>query len=354
MAEHSASLRAIGVFCSYVPLELIEAAGFRPQLITGLEAERSDPYLPANLCSYVRRCATFLNSQAARQELSGLIVADSCYPMLRLWDSIQERGNFPFQYLLKVPRLNSPAAIDFFSRELVKLAEDLAMINGTAFERERLFSAIELYNHFRRLNQRVLKMMTIGGRPELAARFTGLHASASSQNRGELNLQLENLLAEMADSVPDATTTKRPRLLVAGSHFLDNKLMTTLTDLGGEVVGIDSCLYERIDAALIKADKGDPIPGLAAGYLHKTPCPRMKANRDHLCQMGSQIDNGDYDGIIFLQMKACTLHSYNLPVWRKMKHETGVPLLILEIEDGEWSSPRTMTRLEAFLESLRG
>jgi benzoyl-CoA reductase/2-hydroxyglutaryl-CoA dehydratase subunit BcrC/BadD/HgdB len=353
MAEQPASLGAMGIFCSYVPLELIEAVGFRPQFITGLEAERSDPSLPANLCSYVRRCATFLSGQTARQELSGLIVADSCFPMLRLWDRIQERADFPFQYLLKVPRLNSPAAIDFFRRELGQLAEDLSMINGIAFDEERLISAIELYNHFRVLNQRLLKIMMVGGRPELAARFTGIHASVSSESRKKLNLKLENLLVEIMDSELDASKAPRPRLLVAGSHFLDHKLMTTLVDLGAEVVGIDSCLYDRIETDLIKVDKNDPLAGLAAGYLNKTPCPRMKANRDHLCQIGLQIDKGDYDGIIFLQMKACALHSYNLPVWRKMMHGTGVPLLILEIEDGEWSSPRTVTRLEAFLESLQ-
>ncbi|MEN8135905.1 MAG: 2-hydroxyacyl-CoA dehydratase family protein [Thermodesulfobacteriota bacterium] len=354
MAEQSAGPAAIGVFCSYVPLELIEATGFRPQLITGLEAERSDPRLPANLCSYVRRCATFLDSQVAQQELSGLIVTDSCFPMLRLWDNIQERANFPFQYLLKVPRLNSQSAIDFFGRELEQLAEDLSLINGIAFDKEKLYSAIELYNHFRSLNQRLLKIIMVGGRPQLAARLTGLHASASLQNRRELNLQLENLLAEIEGSEPDVSKAQRPRLLVAGSHFIDHKLMSTLADLGGEVVGVDSCLYDRIDTDLIKADKNDPIPGLAAGYLYKTPCPRMRANREHLFQIGSQTDNGDYDGIIFLQMKSCALHSYNLPVWRNMMHETGVPLLILEIEDGEWASPRTVTRLEAFLESLRG
>lgn len=354
MADQPASPAAIGVFCSYVPLELIEAAGFRPQLITGLEAERSDPYLTGNLCAYVRRCATFLDSQEARRELRGLIVTDSCSPMLRLWDKIQARPNFPFQYLLRVPRLKSPTAIDFFSRELEQLTEKLALVNGTVFAKDRLFGAIELYNHFRTLNQRLLKLMMVGGRPQLAARFTALHASASSQGRGELNLRLENLLVEMEGPEPDAREAQRPRLLVAGSHFLDHKLMTTLADLGGEVVGLDSCLYDRIGADLIKGGQNGLLPGLAAGYLHKAPCPRMRANREHLCQMEAQIDNGEYDGVIFLQMKACTLHSYNLPVWRKIMHGAEVPLLILEIEDGEWTSPRTMTRLEAFLESLRG
>jgi len=352
MAEQPASPAVIGVFCSYVPLELIEAAGFRPQLISGLEANRSDPYLPANLCAYVRHCATYLNSQEAKQELSGLIVTDSCFPMLRLWDSIQERANFPFKYLLKVPRLNSQAAIDFFSHELEGLAEDLALVNGTPFYKKRLIAAVEIYNQFRSLNRRLRKLMLAGGRPQLAARFTDLHESRSVQTREGLNLQLEELLVEMEATEPENGQPHRPRLLVAGSHFLDHRLMAILTDLGGEVVGLDSCLYDGVDRIMVDSDHEDPIAGLAASYLNKVPCPRMRANREHLFQIESQIDTGDYDGIIFFQMKACTLHSYNLPIWRTMIDQTKVPLLILEVEDGEWASPRTVTRLEAFLESL--
>lgn len=353
MIDHPANPGRIGVFCSYVPLELIEAAGFRPQLITGLEAERSDPYLSASLCSYVRRCATYVNSPEARRELSGLIVTDSCFPMLRLWDNIKERANFPLQHLLKVPRLNSPAALDLFRRELVGLAAGMAALNNSKFDEERLLSAIELNNRSRLLNQRLLKIMMAGGRPELAANFVAIHAGSSGQGRGELNLELANLLAEVEKSAPQVAKGKRPRLLVAGSHFIDHKLMTVLADLGGEVVGLDSCLYDRIDAKLTRVDRDDPIAGLASGYLRKTPCPRMRDNREHFVGIGAQMASGQCDGVVFLKMKSCALHSYNIPVWRQVMQENSVPLLILEVEDGEWNSPRTVTRLEAFIESLR-
>jgi benzoyl-CoA reductase/2-hydroxyglutaryl-CoA dehydratase subunit BcrC/BadD/HgdB len=55
---------------------------------------------------------------------------------------------------------------------------------------------------------------------------------------------------------------------------------------------------------------------------------------------------------VYLLMKNCTPHAYAVPRWRARLERSGVPLLVLEVEDDNWSQPRLMTRLEAFLETL--
>ncbi len=343
--------REVAVFCSYVPLEIIEAAGFRPRMVSGLEADNPASALPVNLCPYVRCSASFLTGPGAR-DLAGVVLTDSCYPMQRLWDFVLERTTFPLKRFVRVPRLRSPEAATFYRGELDRLARGLAEDGGLPHDPERLRATVALYNHSRTLNGELTALMLQGRRPGLAAFLSSVHTRAYHLPREEFNLLMEERLRK-EQAVRGEKSSTGLRLMLAGSFFIHAELIDILENLGARVVALDSCAHDRLGTTLIDPQGGDLLQSLALGYLGKPPCPRMRSSREHIAQMARLASGEHFDGVVYLLMKFCTPHAYNVPLWREAMRRAGVRMMVLETEGGNWSQPRVLTRLEAFIESLR-
>jgi len=155
----------VGVLCAYVPRELIAAAGFDARVISGLEAGDAEEVLPANLCPHVRRAAAYLTGPAAAT-LGGVVVADSCFPMLRLWDHLEASGAPLPRWLLHVPRRDTPRAVRYFRDELERLSAGLAGLAGlSALPAERVAAAIDERNLLRERCRGVAEGLAAGKVP---------------------------------------------------------------------------------------------------------------------------------------------------------------------------------------------
>ena len=93
----------------------------------------------------------------------------------------------------------------------------------------------------------------------------------------------------------------------------------------------------------------EPLGEYARGLLSQFPCMRMEqaANRDELIRRyGDSVD-----GIIYHTVQFCDNYAYEY-AW--LKSWMGRPLLLLETDYTKQSYGQILTRIEAFLESLRG
>jgi benzoyl-CoA reductase/2-hydroxyglutaryl-CoA dehydratase subunit BcrC/BadD/HgdB len=329
----------IGVLCSYVPRELLAAAGFGVQVVSGLGTAGPDAALPANLCPHVRRAAAFFAGPAAAT-LAGVVVADSCYPMLRLWDHLEASSAPGARWLLRVPRRTTPAAVDFFRGELAHLGDALAAATGLdTLPRERIAAEIDERNHWRERCRRVAATVLDGRTPRLTP--------------ASLSLLSGETTAVGEEQPPSVGGRRRPRVMLVGSYFVTAELVALVHDLGGEVRVIESCEHYRLATPSVALEGGaDPYRALAAAYLAQPSCPRMERGGERAEEAGRLAEAGLLDGVVYLLMKCCTTHAYAVPRWRRRLAGAGVPLLVLEVEDADWSQPRLVTRLEAFLESL--
>ncbi len=338
----------IGFLSTYVPRELIAAAGFRPRLLRGLESRETDGSLAANLCPYVRRCASFLNGDEG-SKLAAIVLTDSCYPMLRLRDLFREKGTLPVEMLLRVPRKHTPEAVNFFRQELDKLAKQLTSLSGAYSGEERLWPVVEQYRMTRDLQRRAADLMLSGSVRGLASGFTTIIDDEHRFTPTELQRRLETLLAGVDRSFLPASS---PRLLVAGSSFLNTQLIEVLEKSGAVVSAIDSCAYGRLGTSVSVVVGDDLLSSLATAYLNQPPCLRMCHGQDSLTRTLKLTRRGSFDGALYVLPRNCTPHAYHLLPWRETLRKTGVPVLVLETEDGDWSRPGLLTRIEAFLESL--
>lgn len=332
----------VGVLCSYVPRELLAAAGFEVQVISGLGTAGPDAALPANLCSHVRRAAAFLAGPDAAA-LAGVVVADSCHPMLRLWDHLEAASAPVARWLVRVPRRDTPEATDFFRDELVRLGASLAAAAGMGeLPVGRIVAAIHERNLLRERCRLAAEGLLDGRIPRLTPATLDLLAGDAAA-------------AEEDPPAASAARRRRPRVLLVGSYFVTADLVELVHRSGGEVCAIESCEHYRLPTPPVTLASGaDPYRALAAAYLAQPSCPRMEGGGERAEAAGRLADAGRIDGAVYLLMKNCTTHAYAVPRWRTRLESAGVPVLVLEVEDADWSQPRLVTRLEAFLESLSG
>ncbi|HQO99630.1 MAG TPA: 2-hydroxyacyl-CoA dehydratase family protein, partial [Caldisericia bacterium] len=129
-------------FCSYVPVEVIHASGFRPvRLNVNLDTFfLSDEVTPKYLCPYLKSVIElFLKKNLKRKNI---IFTDGCDSSRRVFEIFKELGFVDKFYYLKIPFNENPIDIEFFKDEIEKL---YLLLNGK-IDKEKLVNSINLYN----------------------------------------------------------------------------------------------------------------------------------------------------------------------------------------------------------------
>jgi len=339
--------RAMGYFCTYVPEEIIHAAGFAPLRIRSGEQtpSRADAHLQSYACAL---CRSGLD-QALRGELSflhGMIFSHTC-------DTIQALANiwqmsFPDLYVETVVQpvhLSSPSARPYLIAELQRFRHSLEEFIGKEISDQAISASIELYNKKRRLLTRLYDSRDQLTAPELFA-ATGVGFIMPPEKYNQLLGELLELLAER-----ERTPQGGLGLILVGAVLDDPAILAMVEELGGRIVGDDLCTGSRYFARPVEADS-DPIAALADRYLHRLPCPAKyhpgHQPGEHLLQL---VRDTQADGIVFVLLKFCDPFAFDYAMVKEKLDAAGVPYLRLEMEHAP-ALEQWRTRLQAFLEMI--
>ena len=340
--------RAMGYFCTYVPEEIIHAAGFVPLRIrSGNQTpSRADAHLQSYTCALCRSAL----DQALRGDLSflhGVVFPHTCDTIQALADIWQM--SFPDLYaetIVQPVNLSSASTRPYLIDELQRFRHSLEELIGQEISDQATRSSIELYNEKRRLLTRLYDLRDWLTAPELFA-ATGAGFVMPPLEYNQLLGKLVELLAE-----EESTPQDEPGLILVGAILDDPVVLTIVEELGARIVGDDLCTGSRYFAQPVVAD-GDPIADLADRYLHRLPCP-AKYHPDH--QPGEHllklVNESKADGIVFVLPKFCDPHAFDYAMIKEKLDAAAVPHLRLEMEHapalGQWR-----TRLQAFLEMIK-
>ena len=187
--------------------------------------------------------------------------------------------------------------------------------------------------------------------PISAAQVQGV-VRASTVLPGDVFTELlEQLLGEIGAAGSDAR--EGPRVLISGSIMDNPRIIELIEQSGAIVVGDDLCTGTRQFWQLVEPD-GEPLAALSRYYLSRTPCPRMKDAQKRFEHVFRLIDDFRVDGVIFYTLKFCDPFLYDVPVLKDQLAARGIPGLILEGDYTPGTLGRVKTRIEAFVEMLRG
>jgi len=341
--------RTLSFACSYVPEEIIMAAGLRPRrMIPEAPPSEADAYLHPNTCGYVK---SLLASLIAAEDTvgAGFVFTNSCDSMRRLNDIWSAHEGAAARFFIDVPKKRDPDSIDFFASELKRFAANLEeQIPGAGLTDGSLRAAIKMCNDSRRLVGEVLLRQRD---PVSTVRGSSVFNLCLAGVTSDTTVFADDLRRFLEDPGPPVSATG-PRVVLTGNAIHRPDLLMLIEDSGGTVVGLDTCTVGRHQDRLVVEDPDDPLRALAERYLLRAPCARMEGIETRLQYLRDLVIDSKADGIVYSMTKFCDAQAYDAPIMQDGFREAGIPFLLVE-HNYEWGGlEQTRTRIEGFFEML--
>ncbi|RLF10781.1 MAG: hypothetical protein DRJ98_05325 [Thermoprotei archaeon] len=344
--------RLLGWICTYVPEELIMAAGAIPVRVTGPlgDTPRANSYLPSNTCSTMRSC---LDAALAKtyDYLEGVVFSNSCDNMGRCFDIWRNHSGYSYLHFFNTPHSRSKNAFRLYLYELERFKVSLEALLNVNITDEAIRNAIRLLNEERELLTKLYELRAENPPPLTGTDAFFVVASAMTLPKEESIELLRKLLEEPPKPLQDLKD--RPRILVSCSFIDDEaKLVNLIEESGGVVVVDDSCCGMRYFKDIVEEAKPS-LQAIAERYLNKVPCPFMEHYEDRFKHVKDLIKRYNVQGVIYYCVKFCDVHLFDAPMLMEELREMGIPCIFLDWSHTELDWSPLKTRVEAFIESLR-
>ncbi|MEW6275616.1 MAG: 2-hydroxyacyl-CoA dehydratase family protein [Bacillota bacterium] len=323
----------VDVACSYVPLEIIHAAGFTPRRLLPPTAKETG-LLPPNYCSYARACA-------ATDDGVPVIFTTCCDALRRCYDVRKARGDRVF--ILDLPRQAIDTSVRYYRGELRRMAQWLQEISGRPVPDETLQNSFQVYQQLR------AKLKQFESAAGINEKFYDLLFAALAEFPEDIFPIFKPTTVNPAGGEPGQ---KRRRVLLAGTILPDPGILALLAENDAAVTAADFCLGERFYQEPGFSAPDDIWLTLAKAYLGKPPCPRMAGKSSRTFYIQNVLNRLMPDGVIFYGLKFCDHGLYEVPLWRFLCSQREIPFLHLEGEYLSGIPAQLRTRLQAFLETI--
>lgn len=350
--------RIVGVYCSFVPTELVEAA---EGTVVSLCATSEEPILaaeadlPRNLCPLIKASYGFaLQDTCPYFYFSDFIVGettcDGKKKMFELMNDIKET------FVMQLPSFREESALDAWEKEIIRFWKKLEDFYGITISEEDVKRAIELKNRERDVVLKFLELGKLNPAPisgyELGSRLDALGFNPDIEGRCKIiEERTQEALKDWKQNYK-GKPSKRPRILVTGcpNSGIREKTIRAIEELGADVVAFDCCngTREKVE----KVDTTMPVTrALAKKYLNIN-CSVMSPNQTRMDYISEMIDEYEVDGVLELVLQAC--HTYAIESYhvKKTAAAKGVPYLKIETDYSTADRGQINTRLEAFLETI--
>lgn len=345
--------KIFGWLCTYVPEELIHAAGILPVRITGypreMELEDGNAYLYINNCSFSRSCFQ-MGLRGEYDCLDGIVAGSTCDGARRLFDLWCHYIKLPFSQILTVPRKYTENAHNLYYEQVITFKNNLEQHLNIEITDTKLFQSIKIYNESRELLRELYELRR-RERPPITGAETMEILNASFRMPKELfNNYLRQLLAELSES--DIERQGKARLMVTGSVMNNPEFIRSIEEIGGLVVTDELCTGTRYWSDPVILDNRPPLEAISRRYLSNFPCGRMVPSDERFNRILQLAREYRVDGVISQVIRYCVPYAHDLPLITARLQQIGVPTLALDVEYGTSGSGQIRTRVQAFLEML--
>jgi len=341
--------KAIGYFCSYVPLEILHAAGLTPVRILqlGSTAAAAHAHFPAFSCAMARTALERLVSSQLGF-LNAVVFAHTCDTMQCLADAWRMVDSSQRVLHFSLPTtLDAAGSVEYVLNAHHQLLGELELLSGVRVSEEALLASIALYEERRRLLAELYRARESLGAGELwRITVAGLLMPVEEHL---------TLLGRAISSLSDAPARfgTGPRLAVAGTALHDGSLLELIEELGGQVVADNLCTGERAFQGQVDLQHhSDALAALTARALERPICPaKHKVGQEAAARILELVRSSRADGVVFVQPKYCDPCAFDYVPQRKALEVAGIPHVVVETETGACGA-QARTRLQALLEML--
>ncbi|NFV11596.1 3-hydroxyacyl-ACP dehydratase [Clostridium sporogenes] len=280
--------------CKYTPLSILEAFEEVPLKINSIAYafDKSDALMHPNMCTYCKSLFENLINCNSDQ----LILMNCCDSMRRLYDVLKAQSNIKYLYMIDLPHKNNCCSRILLKESFMKFIDDYEKFSNKKFNIEKFKLSIENHiSHSNNLNNNFNNSIALlGGRCD----------------------------ESFVNMIENCTGSPVLNLTCTGENFILDKLPS----------------LSSIDELIL---------WYAEAILSQVPCMRMSdiSYREKL------ILSNDISVIIYNTVKFCDYYSFE---YSSIKNKINIPILKIETDYTNQSRGQLKTRIEAFIEKLKG
>ena len=354
--------KVIGLYCVFVPEDLIMAAGAIPVGLcagTQFSVPDAEEVLPRNTCALIKSSFGFkVGRTCPYVQASDLLIGETtCDGKKKMYEILAQ---YHPTYVMEVPQKKTLLGRELFLEELRGLKARLEAETGVAITAERLAEATAVVEAKRRALQRLHNI-----RKARPAPISGLDALLVTQISfyddfvrftEKVNALCEELEGRIT-SGEGAAPGSAPRILVSGSPMaIPNwKLHRILEDSGAVVVGEESCTGTRY-FSYVAAENDGSLAGQLQAIADRqldTHCACFTPNDERIEDILTLARDWAADGVVHYNLQFCHTFANEAVKVERALAEEDIPLLRIETDYGDEDMGQLKTRVDAFLEMIR-
>ncbi len=353
----------VGNFCIFVPEELILAVnGISIGLCAGSQGPIHDAekVLPRNICPLVKSAYGYAvtKSNPYFQTVDFISGETTCDAKKKTWELMNKE--IP-TYVIEIPQMKHQKDRELWSVEVKNFMAKIEETSKKKITSESLIEAIRIINNkrsaLRELNYlRYSKPSPISGRDALLVEQVAFYDDPVrfTEKVKILCDELEDRLRNNVYSTPYTT----PRVMITGSPMaMPNWKIHNLVESsgGGIVVNEESCIGTRYFKENIHETPGvDELLSAITDRYMKINCSCFTPNDARIDQVLEEYKDSKADGLIHYSLQFC--HTYNIEAVRikEMCEKEKIPFLNIETDYSSEDTGQLQTRIEAFIEQLKG
>ena len=352
--------KVAGVFCTFTPLEILDAAGITPVSLCGMSDETipaAEAHLPKNLCPLIKSSYGFaVSDKCPYTYFSDLIVGETtCDGKKKMYELL---GKLKDTYILHLPQgVGGDDALEFWTRELRRFIAYLEDRFEVSITDEALRQAARVRNEERAARLELMQLQALTPPPAFGYDiYKTLEGLGFCFDRQEAIDKVRALTAQLRE---DYDAGKRPvsptakRILVTGCPIggVLDKTVRALEEKGGVAVCFENCSGIKAMHQMVDTEAEDIVTAIARRYL-SIGCAVMTPDSRRMELLPELLKTFRVDGVVEIDLQACTPYCVESFWTRQAAEAAGMPYLALETDYSQADGGQLSTRLEAFLEIL--
>ncbi|CCK82107.1 MULTISPECIES: double-cubane-cluster-containing anaerobic reductase [Desulfobacula] len=362
--EKKQGRKIIGSYCVFVPEEIVLAANATlVGLCSGADfaMEEVEKYLPRNTCALIKSAFGFKLGQVCPYlEGADMVVGENtCDGKKKAYETLGSL--IDNLYVMDLPQMKSVNGRELLRSEYDRFKTAVEKLTGVAITFDSLKTAIQTVNAKRSALHRLYTLRNNDPAP-----ISGLDALLANQvsfydNPVRFTQSLHKICDELETRIEEkkgVMQEKTPRILLSGCPMAvpNWKLPWIVETSGAVIVGEESCVGERGTRNLTD-DSGDTIDALMDAVTDRyfqVDCAIFTPNSDRLENIMQMAQAYNADGVIHYGLQFCQPYLMeSIPV-EKMLEDKDIPCLRIETDYGMEDAGQLKTRVEAFIELLKG
>jgi benzoyl-CoA reductase subunit C len=352
--------KVAGLLCSYIPEEIVHAAGVLPWRVFGTwqaGTPHANEWRPADTCLYCNHVLEALLEDRL-DFLDAVVATDWDQELVRLWDVWLYTGKTASNLIIDVPIINTGSAIRFFTQQLHKFIGDMEKLAGRPITNDDLKHSIAVHERTRHLVKRLYELRNTEAPALTGAEMLGITTAAMLMPKEDFNAMIEDILPYLETRKIPVKSSK-PRLLVS-SDRLDNPGHLAAIEEAGCVVAMDDLdtgsrhywQHLEINTASSPISRQDIVSALARRYLMQPASPRMLNWEDQVDQVVHWVRDYNIQGVIELPQAFSRYREFRANFFRSKLEEAGIPVMSYRREYCVSNVGQMKTRVGAFIEMI--